>query len=168
MRDFNLTRKRRRHRHLPTQRYRRSVNRNQQLLAFYATTDAHPINRLISIDETSLTPFMYRAYSRCRLVNKCIQATDENRVFTKHTFVAAITNKRLLSCELYDEGGMTSERMVPFLIRLIQRYRLGGYLVLLDNAGPHRNQSVRDVIGTAGNQLLYTVPYNPQTKAVEA
>ena len=168
VRDFNSTRKRTRHGHFPTQRYRRPVNRNQQLRAFYNVTDAHPINRIISIDETSLIPFMFRAYSRCRLGDKCVQVTDENRVFTKHTFVAAITNQRLLGCELYDEGAMTSERMVAFLTRLIRRYRLRGYLFLLDNAGAHRNQSVRDVIATSGNQLLHTVPYNPQTNAVEA
>ena len=163
-----MTRKRTRHGHFPTQRYRRPVNRSQQLRAFYNVTDAHPINRIISIDETSLTPFMFRAYSRCQLGDKCVQVTDENRVFTKHTFVAAITNQRLLGCELYDEGAMTSERMVAFLTRLIRRYRLRGYLFLLDNAGVHRNQSVRDVIATSGNQLLHTVPYNPQTNAVEA
>ena len=167
VRDFNLTRKRTRHGHFPTQRYRLPVNRSQQLRAFYQITDAHPINRIISIDETSLTPFMYRAYSRCRLGDRCVQVTNENRVFTKHTFVAAITNARILGWEMYNEGAMTTERMAAFLNRLIEEHRLRGYLFIMDNAGAHKGQSIRGIMANSQNQLLYSVPYNPQTNSIE-
>ena len=83
VRDQNLTRKRTRHGHFPQERYRRPVNRRAELRAFYDVTDAHPIDKIISIDETSLSPFMNRAYSRCALGDRCIQTTSNNRVFTK-------------------------------------------------------------------------------------
>lgn len=141
MRDHNLTRKRTRHGHFPLQRYRVPVNRRENLQAFYRITAAQPIDRIISIDETSLSPFMYRAYSRCRLGDRCIQRTNDNRVFTKYTFVAAITNQGVLGWELYDSGGMTTARMTAFLQRLIQEHRLRNYLFIMDNAGAHRTNS---------------------------
>ena len=167
VRQNNLTRKRTRHGHFPRERYRQPVDRSEQLRAFYRITDAHPIDRIISIDETSLTPFMYRAYSRCDLGDRCIQVTDNNRVFTKHTFVCAITDARLLGWEMYDEGAMTAERMVTFLTRLIRENRLRGYLFVMDNAGAHKGQSIRGLIANSGNQLAYSVPYNPQTNVIE-
>lgn len=104
VRENNLTRKRTRHGHFPRQRYRQPVNWSQQLRAFYRLMDAHPIDRIISIDETSLTPFMYRAHSRCDLGERCIQVTNNNQVFTKHTIVGAITSRSLLGWEMYDQG----------------------------------------------------------------
>jgi transposase-like protein len=153
VRDLNLTRKRTRHGHFPLQRYRVPVNRRANLRAFYAVTDAQPIDRIISIDETSLSPFMYRAYSRCRLGDRCVQSTNDNRVFTRYTFVAAITNQRVLGWELYDEGGMTTERMTAFLRRLINENRLRNYLFIMDNAGAHRTASVRETIAESGNHF---------------
>lgn len=85
VRDMNLTRKRTRHGHFPKTRFRKEVNRNDELKKFFAVTINHDLNKIVCIDETSLTPFMYRAYSRCNLGSKFIQSTDDNKVFTKHT-----------------------------------------------------------------------------------
>lgn len=157
IRDHNLTRKRTRHGHFPLQRYRVPVNRRENLQAFYRVTAAQPIDKIISIDETSLSPFMYRAYSRCRLGDRCIQCTNDNRLFTKYTCVVAITNQGVLGWELYDEGGMTTDRMTTFLQRLIREHRLRNYLFIMDNAGAHRTNSVRDVIATSGNRIQYSL-----------
>lgn len=97
----------------------------------------------------------------------CIQRTSNNRVFTKHTFIAAITSTGLLGWELYDEGASNTQRFVAFLTEMIRRHRLRGYLFLMDNAGAHRNVAVCDLIASSGNTILYTVPYNPQTNAIE-
>ncbi len=167
VRDSNLTRKRTRHGHFPAERYRQPVDRRAELSRFYAITGAQPLDKIISIDETSLTPFMYRAYSRCDLGDRCIQRTSNNRVFTKHTFIAAITSTGLLSRELYDEGASNTQRFLAFLTEMIRRHRLRGYLFLMDNAGAHKNVAVRDLIASSGNTILYTVPYNPQTNAIE-
>ena len=167
IRDANMTRKRTRHGHFPQTRYRRPVVRRRELEAFYRDISAHDINKIISIDETSLTPFMYKAYSRCEMGSRCIETTDNNKVFTKHTFVVAITSRQTLGWKLYDEGAITTERLLDFLRELIATHRLRGYLFLLDNAGAHKNASVSRLLQESGNSLRYTVPYNPQTNAVE-
>lgn len=159
VRDQNLTRKRTRHGHFPAERYRRPVDRRAELRTFYAVTDAYPINKIISIDETSLTPFMFRAYNRCALGDRCIQTTSNNKVFTKHTFIAAITNSRILGWKLYDEGGSNTERFGVFLTDLINTHNLRGYLFLMDNAGAHKNETIRNLVTNSGNSIQYTVPY---------
>jgi transposase len=45
------------------------------------------------------------------------------------------------------------------------RYR--NHLIIIDNAGAHRKQEVKDVIRNGGNELLYTIPYTPKTNAIE-
>jgi transposase InsO family protein len=167
VRDNNLTRKRTRHGHFPETRYRQPVSKSVELKKFYDVTDAHPINKIISIDETSLAPFMFHAYSRCNIGSRCIQTTSNNKVFTKHTFIAAITNKETLGWKLYDEGGSNTERFGEFLKSLITTHKLKGYLFLMDNAGAHKNETIRSLVTESGNKIQYTVPYNPQTNAIE-
>eukprot|EP00835_Amoeboradix_gromovi_P005003 NODE_432_length_8732_cov_0.302907.p2 type:complete len:391 gc:universal NODE_432_length_8732_cov_0.302907:2320-1148(-) len=167
IRNNNLTRKRTKHGHYPKIRYRRETDLRQDLRNFYQITVAHPIDRIVCIDETSLTPFMYRAYSRCNLGEKCIEKTDNNKVFTKHTFIGAITNSQTLKWELYDQGAMSQTRFVAFVNSIIQQHRHRGYLFIFDNAGAHKGEAIRDLIRRTGNQMLYTVPYNPQTNAIE-
>ena len=67
IRDNNFTRKRTRHGHYPKMRHKSPTDRKADLQAFYSVVSSFPIDRIISIDETSLTPFMFRPYSRCPL-----------------------------------------------------------------------------------------------------
>ncbi len=167
IRDNNLTRKRTKHGHYPKTRFRNPVDRNEDLKEFYEITSAHPIDKIVSVDETSITPFMFRPYSRCGLGDKCIETTDNNKVFTKHTFVAAITNRRCLGWATYEEGAMNQERFVDFIRTLITKKKLKGYLFLFDNAGAHKGQALRDLIEDSDNEMCYMIPYNPQTNVIE-
>eukprot|EP00835_Amoeboradix_gromovi_P003046 NODE_189_length_15604_cov_0.314802.p1 type:complete len:270 gc:universal NODE_189_length_15604_cov_0.314802:4917-5726(+) len=167
IRNNNLTPKRIKHGHYHKKRYRREANLRQDLINFYAQTSDHDIDRIVCIDETSLTPFMYRAYSRCNLGDKCIEKTNNNKVFTKHTFIGAITNSRILNWKLYDRGAMTQARFVAFVHGTIRQHRLRGYLFVFDNAGAHKGQAIRDLMTRTGNRMVYTVPYNLQTNAIE-
>ena len=40
-------------------------------------------------------------------------------------------------------------------------------LIILDNAGSHRNDYVKQAILKSGNQFLFSVPYTPKTNAIE-
>eukprot|EP00835_Amoeboradix_gromovi_P006947 NODE_954_length_2799_cov_0.717037.p2 type:complete len:187 gc:universal NODE_954_length_2799_cov_0.717037:254-814(+) len=111
---------------------------------------------------------MYRPYSRCPLGDKCIEETDINKVFTKHTFVGAITSSRIIGWHLYEEGAMNADRFVIFVKNIIQKHKLKNYLFLFDNAGAHKGQGIQDLITNTHNTFAYTVPSNPQTNAIEA
>ena len=167
VRDNNLTRKRKKHGHYPKRRHGIDTNKKADLETFYKSVHQHPIERIVSIDETSLTPFIFRPYSRCTLGEKCVQTTDENKVFTKHTFIAAITNSRCVGWKAYEEGAMNSERFVQFVRTIIERYHMRDHLFLVDNAGAHKGQDIHKLMQETGNTLIYTIPYNPQTNAIE-
>jgi hypothetical protein len=128
IRDQNLTRKRTRHGHFPHQRRNQPVDRRAELRAFYNVTNGHRIDKIISIDETSLSPFMFRPYGRSEIGNRCMQRTSNNKVFTKHTFIAGITNSKILGWELYAKGGSDTARFSAFLTKLIDTHHLRGYL----------------------------------------
>jgi hypothetical protein len=59
--------------------------------------------------------------------------------------------------ELYEKGGINTERLVYFLQKFItEKYR--NKLIILDNASAHKNDTIRDLVNKH-NKLLYSVPY---------
>jgi len=167
IRDNNLTRKRTRHGHYPKIRHKTPTNRKADLKAFYSIVSSYPMDKIISIDETSLTPFMFRPYSRCPLGEKCIETTDNNKVFTKHTFVGAISSSRMMGWKLFEEGAMNANRFVEFVRSIITEHHLKNYLFLFDNAGAHKGDKIKKLMTETNNHFLYTIPYNPDTNIIE-
>ena len=56
---------------------------------------------------------------------------------------------------------MTKERLVEFMEKFIfNKYK--NYLIVLDNAGSHKNNYVQDAIINSGNNYLFSVPYKPK------
>jgi DDE superfamily endonuclease len=110
---------------------------------------------------------MFRPYGRCEIGDRCIERTSNNKVFTKHTFIAGITNSKILGWKLYDQGGSNTARFAAFLTGLIHYHSLRGYLFLMDNASAHKNDTIRNLVINSGNSIQYTVPYNPQTNCIE-
>ena len=41
------------------------------------------------------------------------------------------------------------------------------HLIILDNAGSHKNEYVKDAISNSGNKYLFCVPYTPKTNPIE-
>lgn len=67
---------------------------------------------------------------------------------------------------LYEKGGMTKERLVEFFEKFIfDKYK--NHLIILDNAGSHKNNYVKDAIIDSSNKFLFSVPYTPKTNAIE-
>ena len=57
---------------------------------------------------------------------------------------------------------MTKERFVEFLEDFVfEKYE--NHLIVLDNAGSHKNQYVKNSIEESNNKYLFSVPYNPKT-----
>ena len=109
---------------------------------------------------------MYPIFSRCNLGKRCIINSNNNNVFKKYTLLSAISSNGIIGYKLYENGGMTTDRFVNFINDNINgRYR--NHLIIIDNAGAHRKQEVKDVIRNGGNELLYTIPYTPKTNAIE-
>lgn len=138
----------------------------KELKAFYKEVRKYSLNKIICLDETSIQPAMYPAYSKCSLGKRCIIKTDDNYVFRKFTLLCAISNSKCVGATLYKEGGMTKERFVEFLEgNIFNKYK--NHLIILDNAGSHNNEYVKQAIINSGNKYLYLIPYNPQLNPIE-
>ena len=99
------------------------------------------------------------------LGKRCIIKTENQEVFKKYTGIFAISTKGLIGYEVYKKGGIDSNRMVDFINKFINgKYK--NKLIILDNASSHRNQRVKDNI-KENNELLYCVPYQHYTNAIE-
>jgi hypothetical protein len=126
----------------------------------------YPINKIICIDETSLNPFMFIKYSRCDLGKRCVIKTNENYIFRKFTLLCAINNFKCIGYKLYNDNGMTKEKFVDFLKEnIFEKYK--NNLIILDNAGSHNNEYVKNAIIENRNHFLFTLPYTPKINCIE-
>lgn len=165
LRDNNYTRKRTRVNHEPEKRYNKDINIQNELNAFYAKIKQHPIHKIISIDESSIEPYRSKSYSRCQLGRRCVVKTKDNVVFRKYSLILAVTTNGPLKWEMFESGSVFADRLEAFLAALLEDKK--GYMVLLDNAPVHKKAAIEQLIRRTGNELLYTIPYQPKTNAVE-
>lgn len=166
LRENNQTRKRTKHRHEPTTRFRKPIDIQEEHRAFYSKIARVSLNDVICLDETSVAPFMIQSYSRCHLGKRCVVKTTNSVVFRKYTLLLATSAQGVVGWELYAEGGVDAERMRDFIVRHIHdKYQ--GKLIIMDNAGAHRKDIVKEAVANSGNTLLYSVPYSPKTNAIE-
>jgi transposase len=164
IRDNNKTRKRTRHEHYPETRYGKPTDKKKELEAFYKKVSKYSLNKIICLDETSIQSAMMLEYSRCDLGKRCVIKTNDNYVFRKFSLLVAINNSKCVGHTLYEKGGMTKERFVEFLEKFVfNKYKK--HLIILDNAGSHNNQYVKEAITKSGNKYLFAIPYTPMTNS---
>jgi transposase len=153
VRDNNKTRKRTRHEHFPKERYKKPINKQTELDKFYSKIKQFPINKIICLDETSVGSALKPNYSRCNLGRRCVIKTTNQFVFRKFTLLVAISNSKWVGKELYEKGGMTKERLLEFLEKnIFSKYK--NHLIILDNAGSHNNELIKNAILKSGNDYL--------------
>jgi len=166
IRDQNITRKRTTRRHFPKTRYGKTINMKELNTKFYKEVDKYDLSKIVCLDEISVTVQMKPNYSRCELGKRCVQKTTNNNVFKKYTLLVAINYKGVIGWNLYKEGGITAERLILFLDKFINK-KMKKHLIIMDNAGAHRNKIIKKNINDNGNQLHYSIPYKPKTNAIE-
>ena len=153
MRNHNRTRKRTRHEHFPDERRKNPTDKEQELNDFYNTVKKYPMDKIISLDETSVGALLMPSYSRCFIGKRCVIKTNKNFVFQKFTLLVAINNSKRIGYEFYDKGGTTKERMVEFFEKhIFGKYK--NHLIIMDNARSHHNDLIKEAILRSGNQLL--------------
>jgi transposase len=166
IRNNNRTRKRTRHQHYPKERRKQLTDKNKEMEAFYTEVHKYPLNKIICLDETSIGSHLKPSYSRCYIGKRCVIKTNNNFVFRNFTLLVAINNSKCVGKIFYEKGGTTQERMVEFIeTQIAPKYK--DYLIILDNAGSHNNDMVKEAILKSGNQYLFTIPYSPVTNSVE-
>ena len=178
VKDINITLKQTKVRHVPVLRYGKPIEIEiekqikdfyQQGSQTYVSSDKevskYNLDDLISIDETSLNTLEIRKHCYETIGKRCTIKTTSQEVFKKYTGIFAITTKGVIGYEIYDKGGIDSNRLIDFINKFITgKYK--NKLIVLDNASSHRNKNVKDLINK-DNKLLYSVPYQHFTNVIE-
>ncbi len=86
-------------------------------------------------------------------------------MFKKYTGIFAISYNGVLGWDLYDNGGIDSDRLYEFLEKHITT-KFKNKLIILDNASSHRNAKIKELVNKH-NTLLYSIVYQHYTNSIE-
>jgi len=163
--DNNITLKLTRIRHEPIKRFGKDININSKIKDFYDEVKKYKIEDIICIDETSIKSLQKRNRCYSNKGKRCVIKTQSQEVFKKYTGVFAISVNGVMHWDLYEKGGINTDRLIEFLEHNITS-KLRDKLIILDNASAHRNDRIKTLVNKHNN-ILYAVPYQHFTNSIE-
>jgi transposase len=165
IKDNNISLKLTRIRHEPNMRFGKEININHKIKDFYEEVNKYKIEDIICIDETSIKSLQKRNHCYSRKGKRCIIKTQSQEVFKKYTGIFAISVDGVIDWDLYEKGGINTDRLIDFLEQNITS-KLRNKLIVLDNASSHRNEKIKALVNKHNN-ILYAVPYQHFTNSIE-
>ena len=102
-------------RHEPTHRWGKEININDKLDEFYEELKKHKLEDIICIDETSIKSLQKRNHCYSQKGKRCVIKTQSQDVFKRYTGIFAISVNGVEGWELYEKGGINTERLIEFL-----------------------------------------------------
>jgi transposase len=165
VRDNNITLKLTRIRHEPIKRFGKDIDINSKIKEFYEEVKKYKMEDIICIDETSIKSLQKRNHCYSNKGKRCVIKTQSQEVFKKYTGVFAISVNGVIHWDLYEKGGINTDRLIDFLEHNITS-KLRNKLIILDNASAHRNERIKALVNKHNN-ILYAVPYQHFTNSIE-
>jgi len=165
IKDNNITLKFTRIRHEPVKRFGKDININANIKKFYEEIKKYKIEDIICIDETSIKSLQKRHHCYSEKGKRCVIKTQSQEVFKKYTGIFAISVDGVIEWDLYEKGGINTDRLIEFLEKNITS-KLRNKLIILDNASSHRNERIKELVNKHNN-ILYAVPYQHFTNSIE-
>lgn len=159
-----ITRKRVRSKYYPE---KRASQEKTDIETFYKELKKYNYKKTICLDETSIYLNMTQSYGRSKSGTRAIKKTN-TYPFKRYNLLCAISYNKVIGWTLYEyvKGGLKKEHILDFYNHFIKdKYK--NHLIIMDNARIHKSKIIRETIEKSDNYLLYTVPYNPQTNAIE-
>ena len=159
-----LTRKRLRSKYYPE---KKEGQEKQDLEIFYNKLKDYAYNRTICLDETSIYLNMTLTYGRSKSGTRVIKKTNKYP-YKRYNMLCAICADKVVGWKLYPErkGGVKTDDILEFYDEFIKKY-YKNYLIIMDNAVIHKSRMIKEKIEENLNHLLYSVPYHPETNAIE-
>jgi hypothetical protein len=110
---------------------------------------------------------MTLTYGRSRSGTRVIKKTDKYS-YIRYNLLCAISAVKVIGWKLYPKrkGGVKTIDILSFYDEFIYS-KYSNYLVIMDNAVIHKSKFIREKIENDNNNLLYSVPYHPETNAIE-
>ena len=133
----------------------------------YKKLGKYDYTKTICLDETSIYLNMTLSYGRSRSGTRVIKKTNKYP-YKRYNLLCAISANKVIGWKLYPErkGGVKTIDILEFYDEFIKdRYK--NHLVIMDNAVIHKSKIIRETIENSKNELLYTVPYHPETNSIE-
>jgi transposase len=127
-------------------------------------TDPAP-SRLVFIDEAGSTISMTRRYGRAPRGQRAEDTIPRNRG-TVTSMVGALTVDGLVAMACF-EGGTDGDRFMAFLEQVLGPELVPGDLVIMDNAGAHKDARIRPFLESLGAKPVYLPPYSPELNPIE-
>ena len=160
-----ITRKRLRNKYYPEKRVGQE---KEDLQTFYNILQTkYDYTKTICLDETSIYLNMTLTYGRSRSGTRVIKKTNKYP-YKRYNLLCAISADKVVGWKLYPErkGGVKTTDILEFYDEFIHsKYK--NYLVIMDNAVIHKSKLIREKIEDDHNHLLYSIPYHPETNAIE-
>jgi len=159
-----ITRKRLRSRYYPE---KREGQEKMDLETFYNRLKKYDYKKTICLDETSIYLNMSHSYGRSKSGTRVIKRTNKYP-YKRYNLLCAISYNKVIGWTLYEyvKGGLTKQDILDFYNHYINdKYK--NHLIIMDNTRIHVSKIIRETIEKSGNNLLYTVPYHPETNAIE-
>ena len=159
-----ITRKRLRSRYYPE---KREGQEKMDLETFYNRLKKYDYKKTICLDETSIYLNMSHSYGRSKSGTRVIKRTNKYP-YKRYNLLCTISYNKVIGWTLYEyvKGGLTKQDILDFYNHYINdKYK--NHLIIMDNARIHVSKIIRETIEKSGNNLLYTVPYHPETNAIE-
>ena len=155
---MNVTRKKFKERIIPNK-----SKLNKQIQKFKKTIKTIQLDKIVSIDETSINTNSCPSYGWSEKGKKIIKIHKKYRI--TYTIVSAINTKGIIYNEII-KGSCDSIKFKQFLIKVISKLKEPMYL-LMDNARIHHSKSIKEYISNTPHQIIYNVPYCPEYNPIE-
>ena len=110
VRDNTITLKLTRIGHEPTKRFGKDIDINSKIKKFYEEVNKYKIEDIICIDETSIKSLQKRNHCYSNKGKRCVIKTQSQEVFKKYTGVFAISVNGVIHWDLYEKGGINTDR----------------------------------------------------------
>ena len=159
-----ITRKRIRSKYYPE---KREGQEKQDLETFYNKLKQYDYTKTICLDETSIPLNMTLSYGRSRSGTRVIKKTNKYP-YKRFNLLCAISADKVIGWKLYPErkGCVKTNDILEFYDEFIKN-KYKNHLVIMDNAVIHKSKIIRETIENSKNELLYSVPYHPETNSIE-
>jgi transposase len=121
--------------------------------------------RLVFIDETWAKTNMTRRHGRCMRGARLVAKVPHGRWRTL-TFLAALRADRIEAPCVID-GPINGLSFLAYVEQVLVPTLKPGDIVIMDNLGSHKGQTVRRAIRAAGAKLFFLPPYSPDLNPIE-
>lgn len=120
---------------------------------------------LVFIDETGAKTNMTRRYGRARKGIRAVDSTPHGRWSTTTLIGALCLNGA--RAPMVIEGATDTDVFVAYVEHVLRPVLKPGMVVVMDNLGPHKSPSVKEMINEAGAEIWYLPPYSPDLNPIE-